>query len=203
MNIYIASNNKGKINEIKSFFPNSNIISQDEISTMLNKEIDTEETGKTFEENAILKVKGLFLYLKDIIKKNDIILADDSGIIVPSLPNLLGVYTKRQMEKWCNENNKTQIDFYNYISLIANPKTCFFESVIACYKNGKIDTFKGRIEGNLAAFCRGDNGFGFDPIFEISGKTLAELSSEEKAKINPRIIALKLAQERIKKDITQ
>lgn len=194
MNIYIASNNKGKIREIANCFKNTNIYSQADIEKLLNIKIDIIENGKTFEENAKLKVTYLKKLLENILKDDDIIIADDSGIIIPTLPNVLGVHTKRQMLKWCEENkNDKETDYYNYISSITpTPKICIFECVIAVISNSKIKTYKGVLEGILANSCRGNNGFGFDPIFEYNSKTLAEMSNEEKEIINPRIKAINL-----------
>lgn len=194
MNIYIASNNKGKIKEFSKCFPNNNIFSESDVEKMLNIKIDIEENGNTFEENAIIKAKTLSNILGDKLNKDDVIIADDSGITIPSLPNLLGVYTKRQMKEWCKnkKNSVTEKDFYNYISKITpSPKTCIFETVIAIITNNKCKTYTGKLEGNLAKECRGTNGFGFDPIFEYNNKTLAEMTDKEKELINIRVHAIK------------
>lgn len=191
MNIYLASNNKGKITELSKCFKNSKVFSESDIEKLLGIKIDIEENGNTFEENAIIKAKYMANLLENILKEDDIVIADDSGIIIESMPNILGVFTKRQMLKWCNENNKNEIDFYNYItSICPTPKTCIFESVIATIKNNKCTTYIGTLKGTLADKCRGENGFGFDPIFEINGKTIAEMTDEEKSIINPRIEAI-------------
>lgn len=191
MNIYLASNNKGKIIEISKCFKDSTVFSESDIEKLLGIKIDIEENGNTFEENSIIKVKHMENLLKDVLKEDDIIIADDSGIIIESLPDILGVFTKRQMLKWCNENNKNEREFYNYITSICPlPKTCIFESVIATIRNNKCNTYIGTLKGALADKCRGNNGFGFDPIFEINGKTLAEMTNEEKSILNPRIEAI-------------
>ncbi|MDO4283133.1 MAG: non-canonical purine NTP pyrophosphatase [Clostridia bacterium] len=191
MNIYLASNNKGKIKEISHYFPNSKVLSESDIEKILNTKIDIIEDGKTFEENAKIKVEYIANLLKDTMEHDDIVVADDSGILIPSLPDLLGVYTKRQMKKWCDENKKTEQDFYNYISSICPmPNTCIFKVVIAVFQNGISKTYTDSLKGTLAKSCRGENGFGFDPIFEIENKTLAEMTNEEKAIINPRIKAM-------------
>lgn len=191
MNIYLASNNKGKIIELSKCFKESNVFSESDVEKILKIKLNIEENGNTFEENAKIKAKYMANLLKDILKEEDIVIADDSGIIIESMPDILGVYTKRQMLKWCNENSKNEIDFYNYItSVCPTPKTCIFQSVIATVRNNKCNTYIGTLKGNLANSCRGDNGFGFDPIFEINGKTLAEMTDEEKSIINPRIEAI-------------
>lgn len=191
MNIYLSSNNQGKITEISKCFKEGKVFSESDVEKILGIKIDIEENGKTFEENAVIKAKYMSNLLKDILKDDDIVIADDSGIIIESMPDILGVFTKRQMLKWCNANNKNEIDFYNYISSICpEPKTCIFESVIATIRNNKCTTYIGTLKGTLAYKCRGENGFGFDPIFEINGKTIAEMTNEEKAIINPRIEAI-------------
>ena len=189
MNIYIASNNEGKIKQIASCFPTSNIFSINDIEKFLNVKINIKENGETFEENSIIKVKYLSKLLTNLLRKDDIIIADDSGITIPSLPNILGVYTKRQMKEWCDNKNSniTEIDFYNHISQITpKPKTCIFEIVIAIIKNNECKTYSSKLKGTLANECRGKNGFGFDPIFEYNNKTLAEMTDKEKEKINIR-----------------
>lgn len=191
MNIYLASNNKGKIKEISNLFQNGKVFSESDIEKVLETKIDIEENGTTFAENAKIKAKNVAKLLGDKLKPEDIIIADDSGIIIPSLPDMLGVYTKRQMQKWCNENGKTEIDFYNYISSICPmPSTCIFEVVIATVSNNTCKTYTGSLEGKLATSCRGENGFGFDPIFEVQNKTLAEMTDEEKKALNPRVSAI-------------
>ncbi len=201
MNIYIASNNQGKLQELSKCFPKYTILSQSNIENFLKIKININENGKTFSENAIIKVKALKSVLHDYLKKEDIIIADDSGILIPSLPGFLGVYTKRQMEEWCKRQNGpvTENDFYNCISSITPlPNICIFEVSIAVITYNNCKTYTQKLEGTLAKKCRGNNGFGFDPIFEINHKTLAEMSSYEKSLLNPRIQAIK----KLKKDLS-
>lgn len=202
MSIYIASNNEGKIKQIASCFPNSKILSINDIEKLLNIKINIEENGTTFKENALIKVKYLSNILSNLIKKDDIIIADDSGITIPSLPNMLGVYTKRQMKEWCKKqtSKSTEIDFYNHISQITpEPKACIFEAVIAIIKNNQCKTFSSKLQGTLANKCRGTNGFGFDPIFEYNNKTLAEMTNKEREIINIRSQAIQKLLNDIKK----
>ena len=81
MKIYLASNNKGKIKEIKKFFSNAEIITPNSLKEFQ----EPEENGKKFEENSMIKAKALYHFVKDNMKKGDIIIADDSGIIIPTL----------------------------------------------------------------------------------------------------------------------
>ena len=112
MKIYLASNNKGKIEEIKKFFSNAEIIT----TNSLKEFQEPEENGTTFEENSMIKAKALYNFIKNNIKKRDIIIADDSGIIIPLLgEDKLGVYTKRQMLSWTSENNCDEKEFWKHI----------------------------------------------------------------------------------------
>lgn len=188
MKIYLASNNKGKIKEIKKFFLNAEIITPNSLKEFQ----EPEENGKTFEENSMIKAKALYHFVKDNMKKGDIIIADDSGIIIPTLgEDKLGVYTKRQMLSWTSENNCDEKEFWEHIVNMAGEKSeakfLAVISVIDC--EGKEFLYTQTLNGNVV-YPRGTNGFGFDSIFEYKGKTLAERTIEEKEKISPRGKAL-------------
>lgn len=188
MKIYLASNNKGKIKEIKNFFLNAEIITPKSLKEFQ----EPEENGKTFEENSMIKAKALYHFVKDNMKKGDIIIADDSGIIIPTLgEDKLGVYTKRQMLSWTSENNCDEKEFWEHIVNMAGEKSeakfLAVISVIDC--EGKEFSYTHTLDGTVA-YPRGTNGFGFDSIFEYKGKTLAERTIEEKEKISPRGKAL-------------
>lgn len=193
MKVYLASNNKGKIKEIKEFFSNAEIITPNSLKEFK----EPEENGETFEENSMIKAKALYNFIKDNIKKGDIIIADDSGIIIPTLDKYkLGVYTKRQMLRWTSENNCEEKEFWRYIVNTAGEKSeAKFLAVISVIDyEGKEYLYTHTLEGNITS-PRGINGFGFDSIFEYEGKTLAERTREEKEKISPRGKALKKVKE--------
>ena len=141
----------------------------------------------------MIKAKALYHFAKDNMEKGDIIIADDSGIIIPTLgEDKLGVYTKRQMLSWTSENNCDEKEFWEHIVNIAREKSeakfLAVISVINC--EGKEFSYTQTLDGTVV-YPRGTNGFGFDSIFEYKGKTLAERTIEEKENISPRGKAIK------------
>ena len=189
MKIIVASGNKGKIKEIKEIFGNEfDIISIKDIGI----DIDVEEDGETFEENAIKKAEEI----AKLLNNGEFVMADDSGIEVEALNGFPGVRTKRWFEGTDRERNLALISKLEEVS--KNNRKIKFITAIAISNGEKTFCESGILEGNVSKSPRGENGFGFDEIFEIEGgKTLAELSDSEKNKISTRKIAL----EKIKKYI--
>ena len=180
MKLYAATKNKGKILEINKILHDAGI----ECESFPNME-DVEETGTTFEENAKIKADYLSSKLKD-----EYVIADDSGLSVESLGGAPGVYSARYAGNHGddNANNKKLIHEMQGKKI----RKCKYECVIALSKNGKtIKTFYGHIDGEVAEYEKGRGGFGYDPLFLLpNGKTMAEISIEEKNKISHRFIAL-------------
>lgn len=192
MKILAATNNKGKIKEIKEILEDYEIISLKDIKL----EIEVIEDGKTFSENAIKKAS-------EIYDKTKIpCIADDSGIEIEEYNGWPGVLTARFLgeEKATNEYAR-QRNEYILEKMKGLPKekrkvnhvTC----IAYCDENG-VKTAIAKQEGYIAKELKGENGFGFDEIFETqNGKTMAELTPQEKNKISSR----KKALEKIKKQI--
>lgn len=187
--IILATNNKGKVKEIKE------LLNDQEIKTLkeMNIKIDIEENGDTFEENALKKAREIYKLT------NTPCIADDSGICIKELNGFPGVKTARFLG-----DNASQEERNNYLieKLKGMPKEKRKVDFITCIayinKNGEEKTFTGVLEGYIAENPRGYNGFGFDEIFELEdGRTLAELDSEEKNSISSRKIALKKLKEYI------
>lgn len=183
--IVMATNNLGKIKELKSML-------NDEFIVMSQKEagiddLDVDENGKTFEENAIIKANSI----KDLVSKDTYIIAEDSGICIECLDGYPGVKTKRAAFE---ELNKQISDFERnefYIKKVGdnNNRKVVWQTVIALIdRNGNLKTFIGEVYGLVAKEQIGKNGFGFDPIFYISeeNKTLGQMTSIEKEKYSAR-----------------
>ena len=189
--IIIASNNKGKIKEVQEILNNYKIISMKEAGT----EIEVNEDQNTFEKNAIKKAETISNELKG--KK---CLADDSGIEIEYLDGFPGVYTKRWHKGTDRERNIAILEKLKGVP--KEKRKIKFVTAIALAGGFNTIVVKGVINGYVAENIRGENGFGFDEIFELeNGKTLAELSSEEKNKISARKKALEKLKEKIKEEI--
>jgi len=185
MQIVLASSNKGKIREIKKYFGN-NVVSFSD----LIEPFEIEENGKSFKENAIIKAKAIYEKLP-----NHIIIADDSGISVPILGNIPGIYSARFAGE--NATDKENLDkLINELKKNNISKTpAFYTSAIAIASPYGIFTTHGFMYGDVIDEARGDKGFGYDPMFIPNGydKTLGELDDEVKKSISHRTKALNLA----------
>ena len=182
--IIFATKNKGKIKEIQAILGNDYIVKNME---EIGIDIDVVEDGKTFEENAIKKA----VEIKNVTNK--IVLADDSGLEIDYLNGEPGVYSARYM----GEDTPYDVKNAKILEILKDveedKRGARFVSVIALAMPGKDPiTTKGTIEGIIGYEIKGENGFGYDPIFYIPSleKTSAELSLEEKNKISHRGKAL-------------
>ncbi|GGI41555.1 XTP/dITP diphosphatase [Mammaliicoccus stepanovicii] len=186
--IIIASNNKGKINDFKAIFPKANVIGISEIAP----DFDVEETGETFEENAILKAETASKTL------NKIVIADDSGLSVKALNGEPGIYSAR----YAGESKNDQDNINKLLANLegVNERDAEFVCAIAVSEPGKETlTYIGKVHGEIINDQRGENGFGYDPIFFVPSldRTMAELTAAEKSSISHRGNAIKLMNEDI------
>lgn len=185
--IIMASGNKGKIKEAQEILFNYKIIPMKELGI----DIDVEEDKETFEGNAIKKAQTIAKKLNG--KK---CLADDSGIEIEYLNGFPGVQTKRWLDGTDRERNLAIIEKLKDVPK-ENRKIKFVTAIAISDGNNTISAVEF-MEGFVAENVRGDNGFGFDEIFELDdGRTLAELSQEEKNEISSR----KKALERLNKEL--
>ena len=186
--IVIASNNSGKIKEVREILDDYKIVSMKEIGV----EIDVDEDQDTFEKNAIKKAETISNELKG--KK---CLADDSGIEIEYLDGFPGVYTKRWHKGTDRERNLAIIEKLKNVP--KEKRKIKFVTAIALSNGNNTISALGIIEGYVAENVRGENGFGFDEIFELEdGRTLAELTEEEKNKISARKVALEKLKNRMR-----
>jgi len=191
MDLIIASNNKGKISEFKNILEGFgyNIFSQRE----KNIDIEVEETGSTFEENAILKAQAIF------DKAHNPVIADDSGLEVESLNNAPGIYSARYKGLKSDEELRKQI--LKELEGKSNRKAKFTTCICYIDETGEIHLFKGIWNGTISLKEEGSNGFGYDPIFiseDSNGKTTASLPIEFKEKHSHRAKAVKMLLEYLK-----
>ena len=186
--IIMASGNKGKIREAQEILKEYKIIPMKELGI----EIDVEEDQETFEGNAIKKSETI---AKELNGK--MCIADDSGIEIEYLDGFPGVYTKRWHVGTDRERNLAIIEKLKNVPK-EKRKIKFITAMAISDGNNTISSVE-YIEGYVAEYVRGDNGFGFDEIFELeNGKTLAELSEEEKNEISARRKALEGLKNKIK-----
>ena len=172
-----ASNNKGKIKEIKSIFDTEEIISLKEA----NVDIDVIEDADSFYGNALKKAKEIYELT------NIPVIADDSGICIEAFEGWPGVLTHRFAGEEATDEERNTI-MVDKISKVENKRAQVICNLVY-YDGTNIVVGEGILNGNIVS-PRGTNGFGFDPIFELdSGKTLAELTSEEKNITSARYLA--------------
>ena len=178
MEILLASNNINKHKELLKIFQESG----SKHTLIISKDIpDVIEDKNTIEENAKKKAKECYEVFKSPI------ISDDSGLFVDALDGRPGVHSKRYA-------GLSSTDVENNQKLISELKTdhnlsAFFKTVL-CYFDGlNFLTSEGVLKGNIILDPRGKNGFGYDPIFDVNGKTLAEMTLEEKSNISHRKIA--------------
>ncbi len=158
---------------------------------MVGKELtDVEETGKTFEENAVLKAES------GCRESGFPCIADDSGLAVDFLGGEPGVYSARYSGEHGNDEANIQKLLKNLENVPDENRTARFVCMVCvCFPDGKKLVVDGKCEGRIGFEKHGENGFGYDPVFMVGEKSFAELTAEEKDRISHRGNALrKLAQ---------
>lgn len=191
--LVFATGNQGKVNEFRQMLGEEyEILSMKDIGV----DIEIVEDGKTFEENAVIKAKTVMQ------ATGEMVLADDSGFEVDALNKEPGIYSARYMGEDTSYSVKNAELLRRCEGVPDEERDARFVCVIACaYPDGTIDTATGVIEGKLAHEPKGENGFGYDPIFFLPerGCTTGELPPEEKNKISHRGIAIRKMVEILKK----
>ncbi len=182
MRIILASNNRGKIEELKSLIE-TEIYSLDDIGFTE----DIEEFGHTFEQNALIKAQAI-----SKLYPNDIVISDDSGLCVTALDNAPGVYSKRFSGATDN------VDAANNQYLLEQMKTiedrsakfvtvlCIYAPALEIYQ-----FFRGEVNGEIASDISGEGGFGYDPVFIHNNMRFSQLTREQKNSVSHRGNALK------------
>ena len=188
LNLFLGSNNQGKIKEISDLLPKKiQIITPKQLNLSSPK-----ETGKTFEENSIIKAKFFSRKTKMIC------LSDDSGLEIDSLNRLPGIYSARWGGKKGNFNLAIKRVYKELKKKNVNwrklKQTARFVCALTIYwPNNKFINVIGKVEGSISKFKKGKNGFGYDPIFIPRNKkiTFGQMNPKEKYKIDHRIKAFK------------
>ena len=187
--ILIATNNQGKMREIKEILNDYELLTLKDVKC----EIEVEEDQGTFEGNAKKKSKEIYEVTKIPC------ISDDSGLCIDIFDGWPGVNTARFLGENATPRQRNEAILEKMKNLKGNERKARVICVAKYYENGKWIIGKGEIEGRISKNCRGENGFGFDEIFELeNGKTYAELSKEEKNSISHR----KKALENLKKQLT-
>ncbi|NHM30509.1 XTP/dITP diphosphatase [Neobacillus terrae] len=183
--VIIATKNPGKAKEFEHLFASKNI----SVRTLLDyPEIDDiDETGETFEENAVIKAETIAEQL------NKMVIGDDSGLIVDALDGRPGIYSARYAGE--QKDDQANIDkVLDELSTVAeeNRSARFYCTLAVAIPGKETITVSGTCEGEILSERRGINGFGYDPIFFVPelGKSMAELPSDEKNRISHRANAI-------------
>lgn len=190
--IILASNNKDKVKEVKEILKGYDIISMKEAGI----DVDIEENGTTFEENALMKARAIMKLTGQIT------MADDSGLEIDYLNKAPGVYSARFMGHDTSYDIKNKALIQKLEGVKGSDRSGRFVCAIAvCFPDGREIVKRGTMEGLIAEEIKGDNGFGYDPIVYLPeyGKTSGELAPEEKNKISHRGKALALIKEELDK----
>ena len=196
MKVVLASKNKHKLEEI------SKITEQFDIQLVMESElgvdIDVEETGTTFEENSFLKANA-------VMQATGLpALADDSGIAVDALNGEPGIYSARYgFDDTLDDWGRLQLLLKNTEDVPDGQRQAQFVCAITMVTpEGKVIQARGEVHGELLREPRGENGFGYDPIFYYPplGMTTAELPPEEKNRVSHRANAVKVFYEKLKEE---
>lgn len=190
--IIFATGNENKMKEIRQIMGDMPV----EILSMKQAGIkaDIVEDGTTFEENALIKAKAIAEITKEIV------LADDSGLEIDALNKEPGIYSARYMGEDTSYHIKNRNLIERLEGVEEEKRTARFVCAIAAaFPGGEVITTIGTVEGRIAHEEKGENGFGYDPIFYVPefDCTTAELSDEEKNKISHRGNALRAMKEKL------
>lgn len=193
--IIFATTNEGKMAEIRMIMSDLNV----ELYSLKDMNIDThiEETGTTFEENAIIKAKTICQMTGQMV------MADDSGLEVDYMDKAPGVYSARYLGEDTPYSIKNQTILDNLKDAKGDERSARFVCAIAAaYPDGRVITTVATIEGLIADRERGENGFGYDPLLYVPeyDMTTGEMEVELKNKISHRGKALELMKEKLKNE---
>lgn len=193
--IIFATGNKNKMVEIRMILADLGmpILSMKEAGI----DVDVVEDGTTFEENALIKAKAIAE-----LTENCIVLADDSGLEIDYLNGEPGIYSARYAGTETSYDIKNNLLISRLKGVPDKERTARFVCAIAAvFPDGTSEVVRGTIEGQIGHEIKGENGFGYDPIFYLPeyGCTTAELSPEKKNELSHRGNALRMMRDIMEK----
>lgn len=184
MKMVLASKNAHKLTEMQAILGELGV--EVVLESNVGLDVDVEETGTTFEENAVLKAVA-------VMKAGNLpAIADDSGLCVTALGGGPGIYSARYGGEGLTDQDRYNLVLDGLRGEI--DRSAKFVSVIACaFPNGDVLTCRGECPGMIASVPMGEDGFGYDPIFFVPEKkmTFAQMAPEEKNAISHRGVALR------------
>ena len=187
-----ATGNEGKMREVRMILGDlgAEILSLKEAGI----QAEAKENGTTFEENAVIKAKEI------MEKTGALVLADDSGLEVDALNGEPGIYSARYMGHETSYHIKNENLIERLEGKTGEERSARFVCAIAaCFPDGRVLTTRGTMEGQIGYEEKGENGFGYDPIFYLPEYQCysGELPLEEKNKLSHRGKALRLMKEQL------
>ena len=194
--VILATGNQNKVREVRQILDGLDL----DVRTMKEEGIvsDPEETGTTFEENALIKARAIADLVKDAI-----VLADDSGLEIDYLGGEPGIYSARYLGEDTSYDIKNAKLIERLDGVPKEERTARFVCAMACIlPNGKSFTTRGTIEGYIGWEPAGENGFGYDPIFYVDeyGCSTAQMTAEQKNAISHRGNALRALRTELEKE---
>lgn len=185
MDFLIATHNLKKRDELQRILMpiGVHVLTADEAGVALS---DVEETGETFEENALLKARS------GCAESGMPCIADDSGLCVDALDGAPGVYSARFAGEHGADDKNNEKLLQALQNVPKEARTARFVSCVACvFPDGRTCTVRGECVGEIGYAPQGEGGFGYDPLFYVGARTFAQLSALEKDKISHRGNALR------------
>lgn len=193
MKVYIATKNEKKLKELKR------ILEPMGFTAVCYRDLDftipeIEETGETFEENALIKARAGLKYT------NLVSVADDSGLCVDYLDGAPGIYSSRYSGEDGNDEMNNQKLLAALEGVPYEKRTAYYVAAIACvFPDGREFTVRGECHGHIDTEKHGNGGFGYDPMFISEIGCFGEVSAEEKDKVSHRGRALEAFKTELKK----
>ena len=188
MDIVFATKNKGKLVEVKAILDKYNVIGMEEAGI----DIEVVEDGETFEENAMKKATEIMALCGKVV------LSDDSGIEIDAFDKAPGIHSARYLGHDTPYSEKNAIILDKLKDVPMEKRTARYVAVIAAaFPDGRGFSARGTMEGYIGYEPKGENGFGYDPIFYLHeyGESVAQIPREVKNKISHRGKALEAIKE--------